>query len=60
VLIEIREEHPDDIAAVREVNRRAFEQEQESNIVDTLRAKGGVLLSLIATIEWSGTSCTAR
>jgi len=51
VLIEIREERPDDIAAVREVNRRAFEQEQESNIVDALRTNGGVLLSLVATLD---------
>jgi putative acetyltransferase len=51
VLIEIREERPADVAAVREVNRRAFEQERESNIVDALRANGGALLSLVATID---------
>jgi putative acetyltransferase len=51
VLIEIREERPDDIFAVREVNRCAFEQEQESNIVDALRANGGALLSLVATMS---------
>jgi len=51
VLIEIREERPADVAAVREVNRRAFEQERESNIVDALRANGGALLSLVATIH---------
>jgi len=33
-VIEIREEHADDIAAVRDLNRRAFGQDQESNIVD--------------------------
>jgi predicted N-acetyltransferase YhbS len=38
VLIEIREERPDDHAAVREVNKLAFGQDQESNIVDALRA----------------------
>jgi putative acetyltransferase len=51
VLIEIREERPDDIATVREVNRRAFRQDQESNIVDALRANGGGLLSLVATVN---------
>jgi putative acetyltransferase len=51
VLVEIREERPADVAAVREVNRRAFEQERESNIVDALRANGGALLSLVATID---------
>jgi hypothetical protein len=40
VLIEIREERPDDVAAVRDLNRRAFGQDQESNIVDALRANG--------------------
>ena len=51
MLVEIREERPADVAAVREVNRRAFEQERESNIVDALRANGGALLSLVATID---------
>ena len=49
--IEIREERPDDIATVRDVNRRAFGQDQESNIVDALRANGGALLSLVATVN---------
>lgn len=51
VLIEIREERPDDDAAVREVNKLAFGQDQESNIVDALRANGGTLLSLVATVN---------
>jgi putative acetyltransferase len=51
LLIEIREERPDDIAAVRDVNRRAFGQDQESNIVDALRANGAALLSLVATVN---------
>jgi len=50
-LIDIREEHSDDVAAVREVNRRAFGQDQESNIVDALRTNGGALLSLVATVN---------
>ena len=51
MLIEIREERPDDVAAVREVNRRAFGQDQESNIVDALRTNGAALLSLVATVN---------
>ena len=51
VLIEIREERSDDVVAVREVNRRAFGQDQESNIVDALRTNGGALLSLVATVN---------
>jgi len=50
-LIEIREERADDIAAVRDLNRRAFGQDQESNIVDALRANGAALLSLVATLN---------
>jgi putative acetyltransferase len=51
VLIEIREERPDDIAAVREVNKLAFGQDQESNIVDALRTNGAALLLLVATMD---------
>ena len=51
MLIEIREERADDVAAVRNMNRRAFGQDQESNIVDALRANGAALLSLVATVN---------
>ncbi len=47
-LIEIRDERPSDIDAIREVNRQAFNQEQEGRIVDALRERGGALLSLVA------------
>jgi len=50
-VIEIREENPDDIAAIREVNNRAFGQDQEGNIVDALRTNGAALLSLVATLD---------
>jgi len=50
-LIEIREERPGDVAAIRDVNRRAFGQDQEGNIVDALRSNGGALLSLVATLK---------
>jgi len=50
-LIEIREECADDVAAVHHLNRRVFGQDQESNIVDALRANGAALLSLVATVD---------
>ncbi len=49
--IEIGEERPDDVAVVRELNRRAFGQDQEGNIVDALMANGATLLSLVATLN---------
>jgi putative acetyltransferase len=51
MLIEIREERPDDVATVRDLNKRAFGQDQEANIVDALRANGAALLSLVATVD---------
>ena len=47
----IREELPEDLAAIREVNRRAFNQDQEANLVDALRSNGAALLSLVATLD---------
>ena len=49
--IEIRDERPDDLDAIRDVNRRAFGQEQEGAIVDALRARGAALLSLVAVAD---------
>lgn len=46
----IRDEQPDDSPAIREVNARAFGREREANIVDALRANGGVVRSLVATV----------
>jgi putative acetyltransferase len=51
MLMEIRKERPDDVAAVRDVNRRAFGQDQEANIVDALRTNDAALLSLVATVN---------
>lgn len=51
MMIDIREEHADDFAAIREVNRRAFGQDQEANIVDALRSNGAALVSLVATLD---------
>ena len=50
-LIEIREERPEDVVAIRDVNKRAFGQDQEGNIVDALRTNGAALLSLVATLN---------
>jgi len=51
VLIEIREERPEDVAAIRDVNNWAFGQDQESNIVDALRSNGTASLSLVAIVD---------
>jgi putative acetyltransferase len=51
MLIDIREESGNDLAAIRDVNKRAFDQDQEANIVDALRLNGAALLSLVATIH---------
>ena len=50
-MIEIRKEHPDDVTAIRDVNKRAFGQNQEGNIIDALRSNGAALLSLVATLN---------
>ena len=47
-MIRIREETPEDLAGIREVNDRAFGQALEGRLVDQLRANGGALLSLVA------------
>lgn len=51
MLVQIQEELPDDIPAIRELNQRAFGQDQEANIVDALRSNGGCLLSLVAIVN---------
>ena len=50
-MIEISDERPDEIPAIREVNRRAFEQDLEAHIVDALRANGAAMLSLVARVN---------
>lgn len=50
-MVEIREEHPGDVTTVRDLNSRAFGQDQEGNIVDALRSNGAALLSLVATLD---------
>jgi putative acetyltransferase len=50
-MITIRQEQSEDIAAIRDLNRRAFGQEQEGKIIDALRANGGAQLSFVAIDE---------
>ena len=50
-MVTLRDEQLGDIEAIRDVNQRAFGQPQESQLVDALRANGGVFLSLVATLE---------
>jgi predicted N-acetyltransferase YhbS len=42
-VVTIREERPEDIEAIRAVNRRAFGQTQEGQLADALRANGDLL-----------------
>src|SRR5437867_5362623 len=49
--VDIRDEGPRDVAAIRELNIVAFEKDQEANIVDALRSNGAALLSLVATLN---------
>src|SRR5262245_55904708 len=50
-VVEIRDEQSGDVDAVREVNRQAFDQEQEGRIVDALRTRGAAILSLVAIAD---------
>jgi putative acetyltransferase len=47
----VRDERPEDLAAIREVNDRAFDQPLEGHIVDELRKHGAAQLSLVAIVE---------
>jgi putative acetyltransferase len=49
--MEIREEQSGDVDAVRGVNRAAFEQAQEADLVDALRGAGAAMLSLVAVVD---------
>jgi putative acetyltransferase len=47
-MVIVRDEKPEDLPAIHEVNEKAFGQAAEANLVDALRANGKVLLSLVA------------
>ena len=44
----IRHESPDDVAAIREVNRAAFDSEVQLDLVERLREAGNLAVSLVA------------
>jgi len=47
----IRQERPQDIAAIHEVNEKAFEETLEARLVDVLRTNNAVTLSLVAVVD---------
>jgi len=49
--IEVRDENPGDLAAIHALNKLAFGQEQEANIVDALRQNGAARLSMVAIVN---------
>ena len=50
-MITIREEQPRDIKTIRDLNKRAFGQSQEADLVDKLRQNCDDLLSLVALMQ---------
>jgi putative acetyltransferase len=44
----IRQERPEDVAGIRHVNEQAFDGPAEADLVDLLRTRGKVVLSLVA------------
>jgi putative acetyltransferase len=50
-MITIREEQSQDIASIRNLNKRAFSQTQEADLVDKLRQDCNDLLSLVAVVQ---------
>jgi putative acetyltransferase len=50
-MITIRQEQPQDLNAIRTVNRRAFGQRLEADLVDNLRQNHHDLLSLVAVMQ---------
>lgn len=49
--ITIREEAAQDFAAIHEVEEQAFGQSDEADLVDALRQRGAVVLSLVALLD---------
>jgi putative acetyltransferase len=47
----IRDAEPRDFAAIRQVIRHAFGQDEEANLVERLRADGDVLVELVAASD---------
>ncbi len=51
MMITVRDEKPEDVAAVREINELAFKKPVEANIVERLRAACKRYVSLVAVID---------
>lgn len=49
--LEVRQETPEDEAAVHALNASAFESDAEARLVDALRAGGALTLSLVAVVD---------
>jgi putative acetyltransferase len=47
----IRVEIPSDLDAIRQVNRLAFGRDDESRLVDAMRAEGHARVSLVAKVD---------
>jgi len=47
----VRDEVPADVAAIHEVERRAFDRAGEADLVDRLRAEGALAVSLVAELD---------
>lgn len=47
-MLMIRPETPEDAAAIRHINEEAFGQKQEAEIIEKLRSRGALTVSLIA------------
>lgn len=50
-MAEVRRENPEDIDAIHDVEEQAFGRPDEANLVDALRRRGTVTLSLVAIEE---------
>ncbi len=50
-LVEVRRERPEDVPAIAHVNDTAFEQPDESRIIQAVRDAGHAAVSLVATAE---------
>ncbi len=50
-MVTIRPETPEDRASIRRVNRKAFGQDLEADLVDKLRKRGILTVSLVAVQE---------
>lgn len=50
-MFSIRRENKDDVEGVRFLLQKAFDRPQEANLVDSLRVRDAITLSLVALID---------